>query len=250
MLGAPRGTQALGRVDGGHVGPVPPGGDAITVQPGCCRSCGEEVHGDAPCLPRPAPETRTLPGGPCNCLPEPLDGWQTCSVCGVSQRARQAVLRLLRPPLAARRGQLIGALSPGHPPVPGHADAPVLRDATPWGRCIQDRGVVVRGAGLPARARWDVPTRCPRWRAPRRHRRARARRGAGGREAHQPPDFGSPANSLARVPWLCVPGSPRVCLCRPASWLGRLSPPPYGKRAGAREHPPSRPAGARTSVDR
>jgi hypothetical protein len=26
--------------------------------------------------------------------------------------------------------------------------------------------------------------------------------------------FGNPADSLTRVPWLCVPGSPRVCLCR------------------------------------
>ena len=96
---------------------------------------------------------------------------------------------------------------------------------------------------VPARARWDVPTRCLRGRSPRRHRRARARRGAGGCEAHQPPDFGSPANSPARVPWLCVPGSPRVCLCRPASWLGRFLPPISTVAAtGARGHPPSRPS--------
>ena len=76
----------------------------------------------------------------------------------------------------------------------------------------------------------------------RRHRRAPARRGTGGREAHQPPDFGSPADSTMRVPWLCVPGSPRVCRFGPASWLGRRSPPGCTLAAPRRRgHPPSRP---------
>jgi hypothetical protein len=57
----------------------------MIVQPGSCRSCGEDVHGDAPCPPRPTPEASTVSSGPCNCLPEPQDDWHTCTVCGVPQ---------------------------------------------------------------------------------------------------------------------------------------------------------------------
>jgi hypothetical protein len=57
----------------------------MAVGSGSCQSCGEDSYGDATCLPRPVPETRTFASGPCNCLPEPWDDWHTCAVCGVSQ---------------------------------------------------------------------------------------------------------------------------------------------------------------------
>jgi hypothetical protein len=99
---------------------------------------------------------------------------------------------------------------------------------TPRGR--NTRGVVAVGWGEPTQVRGDVPTQGPRVRARRRLGRAGARQRSGGPWPHRPPDFGSPANSRSwsdptgRVPWLCVPGSPRVCPCRPASRLGRRMP--------------------------
>jgi hypothetical protein len=59
----------------------------MAVQPGTCRSCGEDFHGDTPCPREPAPVIPMFAGGPCNCLPEPRDDWQTCAVCGVPQAA-------------------------------------------------------------------------------------------------------------------------------------------------------------------
>lgn len=126
-----------------------------------------------------------------------------------------------------------------------HTCAPTLRTRPRW-PTSPGPGRRASWCGLwPARARWGAPTRSSRGRATRWRRRARARRGAGGREPHQPPDFGSPANSLSRVPWLCVPGSPRVCLFGPAAWLGRLSPPASTLAAGPTHGQPTKPSGLR-----
>jgi hypothetical protein len=127
-------------------------------------------------------------------------GWRAC---GDRQPAR-------RSPPARWRGRRTRGRPVRELPVlcpPGVAGA---------GRPVESR----HGRAAPAITRWDGPSPCPRARATGRHRRARARRGAGGCVPHQPPDFGSPADSLSRVPWLCVPGSPRVCLFGPASWAG------------------------------
>jgi hypothetical protein len=63
--------------------------------------------GAAPHAADQTPEGRTPAGGPCSCLPEPPPDWQTCAVCGMSQRPGKPSCGFC-----------------GHRLAAGHADAP------------------------------------------------------------------------------------------------------------------------------
>ncbi len=57
----------------------------MAIESARCPDCGQDLHGDGPCPPRPLPEIEILVSGPCKCLPEPQGDWVACAHCGLPQ---------------------------------------------------------------------------------------------------------------------------------------------------------------------
>jgi hypothetical protein len=62
----------------------------MTVRTERCPTCGEGLHGDAPCPSGTDTATGTADAeapatAPCACLPAAQDGWRACASCGLPQ---------------------------------------------------------------------------------------------------------------------------------------------------------------------